>query len=174
MRAQNAGIQMITIHGRTRTMKSSEAAEWELIRDVKNNNRMHIPIFGNGDVTSPESAKYFKDNFNVDGLMIGRASYGNPWIFRDIKHFLATGEILPKPDIAERVDICKIHLEKSVAWKGERQGIFEIRKHYGDYFKGLRNFKAFRIQLVSLVNADEIYQTLAEIKTHYADSPADQ
>ncbi len=166
-RLQDVGIKAITIHGRTRTMKSSVAAEWDLIGKVKNNSRMQIPVFGNGDVISPESAKYFKDNFGVDGLMIGRASYGNPWIFREIKHFLKTGELLAKPDISERVEICKIHLQKSIEWKGELRGIFEIRKHYSDYFKGLPNFKPFKIKLVSLENHKELFQLLDEIKSHY-------
>ncbi len=172
-RLQDVGIKALTIHGRTRTMKSSEAAEWELIRDVKNNPRMKIPIFGNGDVKGPESAKYFKDNFNVDGLMIGRASYGNPWIFRNIKHFLETGEILPQPDISERVKICKLHLEKSIEWKGEHKGIIEIRKHYGDYFKGIQHFKEFKIKLVSFENPNDIFQTLNEIDEHYGANPTD-
>ena len=167
-RVQDVGIKAITIHGRTRTMKSSEAAEWDLIRDVKNNQRMKIPVFGNGDVVSPETAKHFKDNYAVDGLMIGRGSYGNPWIFRDIKHYLKTGEILPKPDVAERVKICKIHFEKSLEWKGDHRGVFEIRKHYGDYFKGLPNFKPYRIKLVTLEDPQEIFQLLDEIGDKYA------
>jgi tRNA-dihydrouridine synthase B len=167
-RVQDVGIKAITIHGRTRTMKSSEAAEWDLIRDVKNNQRMNIPVFGNGDVISPETAKHFKDNFGVDGLMIGRGSYGNPWIFRDIKHYLKTGEILPKPDVSERVKICKIHFEKSLEWKGDHRGVFEIRKHYGDYFKGLPNFKPYRIKLVTLEDPQEIFQLLDEIEDKYA------
>lgn len=166
-RLQDVGIKAITIHGRTRTMKTSEAAEWELIREVKNNKHMLIPVFGNGDVTSPQKAKHFKDNYGVDGLMIGRASYGNPWIFREIKHFIETGELLNKPDISEKVRICKLHLEKSLDWKGENRGIHEIRKHYGDYFKGFENFKPFKIKLVSLENPDEIFETLNEIETFY-------
>lgn len=172
-RLQDVGIKALTIHGRTRTMKSSEAAEWELIGDVKNNPRMQIPIFGNGDVTGSETAKNFKEKFSVDGLMIGRASYGNPWIFRDIKHYLKTGEILSKPDISERVKICKLHLEKSIDWKGDRRGIFEIRKHYGDYFKGIRNFKEFKIKLVSSENPNEIFETLNEIERYYTANPID-
>ena len=172
-RLQDVGINALTIHGRTRTMKSSDAAEWELIRDVKNNPRMTIPIFGNGDVTSPEKAKYFKDNYAVDGLMVGRASYGNPWIFNEIKKFINKGKLLPKPDITERVKICKLHLEKSIEWKGKNRGIFEIRKHYGNYFKGIKNFKTFKVKLMGLENPDEIFQTLNEIEIHYTANPID-
>jgi len=166
-RLQDVGIKAITIHGRTRTMKSSEGAEWELIGKVKNNPRMQIPVFGNGDVIDPECAKYFKDTFGVDGLMIGRASYGNPWIFNQIKHYLNTGQKLPEPTISERVEICKIHLLKSIEWKGNHRGIFEIRKHYGDYFKGLPNFKPFKIKLVSIEDSDELFGLLDEIKDYY-------
>ncbi len=166
-RLQDVGITAITIHGRTRTMKTSDAAEWNLIADVKNNPRISIPVFGNGDVNGPESAKKFKDKFGVDGLMIGRASYGNPWIFNEIKHYLDTGELLPKPDISARVKTCIIHLRKSIEWKNGRRGIFEMRRHYGDYFKGLPNFKHFKTQLVSLEDAEEIYVVLDKVKNQY-------
>ena len=165
---QDVGIKALTIHGRTRTMKPRDKADWTLIGEVKNNPRMHIPIFGNGDVFDAHSAKHFKDTYGVDGLMIGRGSYGNPWIFREVKHFLNTGELLEKPDIHERVKIYKMHFEKSVEWKGERTGILEMRKHYADYFKGYHNFKPFRMQLVSLESKDEILNVIDEIEKHYS------
>ena len=166
-RLQDVGIQAITIHARTRVTRSSEPADWTLVGEVVKNPRMHIPIFGNGDIFSPETAKYCKDNYGVDGLMIARGSYGNPWIFRDIKHYLATGEILPPPDIHERVRVCRTHLERSVAWKGERTAIFEIRKHYADYFKGYPNFKNFKIALMEAQSYDEVDRLLMEIESFY-------
>lgn len=166
---QDTGIQAITIHGRTRVTRSSEPADWTLIGEVKKNPRMHIPVFGNGDVFSPEAAKYFRDTYHVDGLMIARGSYGNPWIFRDIKHYLATGEKLPVPDVRERVEICRIHLEKSVDWKGERVAINEIRKHYSDYFKGLPDFKPFKVALMEARSSDEVDHILQEIEKVYSD-----
>ena len=166
-RIQDVGVKAITIHGRTRTQKPRIPADWTLIGEVKNNPRMHIPVFGNGDVVDAVSAKYFRDNFGVDGLMIARGVYGNPWIFRDIKHYLKTGEILPTPDIEERIRISKIQLEKSVAWKGERRGVLEIRKHWGDYFKGYPNFKPFRMKLMNTDSFDEILSILDDIRTYY-------
>lgn len=166
---QDTGIQAITIHGRTRVTRSSEPADWTLIGEVKKNPRMHIPVFGNGDVFSPEAAKYFRDTYHVDGLMIARGSYGNPWIFRDIKHYLATGEKLPVPDVRERVEICRIHLEKSVDWKGERVALNEIRKHYSDYFKGLPDFKPFKVALMEARSSDEVDHLLQEIERVYSD-----
>jgi len=137
-RIQDTGVKAITIHGRTRTQKYNIPADWKLIGDVKNNPRMHIPIFGNGDVVDAISAKYFKDNFGVDGLMIGRAVYGNPWIFREIKHYLKTGEVIEIPNIDERIRICTVQLEKSVEWKGVHRGILEIRKHWSNYLKDIK------------------------------------
>jgi tRNA-dihydrouridine synthase B len=166
-RLQDVGIQALAIHGRTRTMRYAEPADWTLIGEVKNNPRMHIPIIGNGDIVDPVSAKYFKDKYGVDGLMIGRAVYGNPWIFRDIKHYFATGELLPLPDIKERVRVSLLHLERSLVWKGERTGILEIRKHWGHYFKGFPNFKPFRIRLMQAETAAEIKTILGEIETYY-------
>lgn len=171
-RIQDVGIKALTIHGRTRTMRTSDKAEWELIGKVKNNPRMHIPIFGNGDVFGPESAKHFKDKYGVDGLMIGRATYGNPWIFREVKHYLDTGELLAKPDIHERAKICKLHFKKSIEWKGERTGILEMRKHYSDYFKGYFNFKPFRMRLVQSEDAPEILSIIDEIENHYSTTPS--
>ncbi|NQU85198.1 MAG: tRNA dihydrouridine synthase DusB, partial [Mariniphaga sp.] len=154
-RLQDVGIEAISIHARTKVQGYKGKADWTLIGEVKKNPRMKIPVFGNGDILSPEIAKHFKETYNVDGLMIGRGSYGNPWIFKQIKHYLNTGEILPQPDINERVNICKKHLEKSIEWKGDRRGIFEMRKHYRSYFKAYPNFKQFRIKLVTIENKDE-------------------
>jgi len=165
---QDVGVKAITIHGRTRTQKPRIPADWTLIGEVKNNPRMHIPVFGNGDVVDPISAKYFKDNFGVDGLMVARGVYGNPWIFNEIKHYLKTGELLPKPDIEERLRICTIQLQKSVEWKGERRGVLEIRKHWGDYFKGYPNFKGFRMKLMNSESLDYTLEILQEIRRNYS------
>jgi nifR3 family TIM-barrel protein len=169
-RLQDVGIQAITIHGRTRVTRSSEPADWTLIGEVKNNRAMHIPVFGNGDVFSPEAAKFFKDTYHVDGLMIARGSYGNPWIFREIKHFLATGEKLAPPDVHERVDICRIHLEKSVEWKGERVALNEIRKHYADYFKAYPDFKRFKVALMETDTFAGVNALLSEIEEVYSNN----
>ena len=166
-RLQDVGILAITIHGRTRVTRSSEPADWTLIGEVRKNPKMFIPVFGNGDVFSPEAAKFFKDTYHVDGLMIARGSYGNPWIFRDIKHYLATGEKLPAPDIHERVKICRIHLEKSVEWKGERVALNEIRKHYSDYFKGYPDFKRFKVALMEAGDLNTVLDLLNEIERFY-------
>lgn len=167
-RLQDVGIQAITIHGRTRVTRSSEPADWTLIGEVKKNPKMFIPVFGNGDVFTPEAAKFFKENYQVDGLMIARGSYGNPWIFRDIKHYLATGEKFPSPDIHERVRICRIHLEKSVDWKGERVALNEIRKHYTDYFKGYPDFKRFKVALMEAGDINTVLNHLKEIEEFYS------
>ncbi|HPM92211.1 MAG TPA: tRNA dihydrouridine synthase DusB [Bacteroidales bacterium] len=167
-RLQDVGIQAITIHGRTRVTRSSEPADWTLIGKVKENPAMHIPVFGNGDVFTPQAAKFFKENYHVDGLMVARGSYGNPWIFRDIKHYLATGRILSAPDIHERVRICRIHLEKSVEWKGERVAVNEIRKHYSDYFKGFPDFKRYKVLLMEESSSEKINQILNDIEHYYS------
>lgn len=168
-RLQDVGIKAITIHARTRVTRSSEPADWTLIGEVKKNPRMHIPVFGNGDVFTPEAALFFKNNYHVDGLMIARGSYGNPWIFRDIKQYLSIGEVPPPPDIRERIRICRIHLDKSVDWKGERVAIFEMRKHYSDYFKGYPNFKPFRVALMDSETHEEVNCIFADIEKTYAD-----
>jgi tRNA-dihydrouridine synthase B len=167
-RLQDVGIQAITIHARTRVTRSSEPADWTLVGEVKMNPAMHIPVFGNGDVFTPEAAKFFKDTYHVDGLMIARGSYGNPWIFRDIRHFLATGEKLPPPGIHERVRICRIHLEKSIDWKGERVALNEIRKHYADYFKGYPDFKRFKVLLMAAEESEKVKDILSEIEIYYS------
>jgi len=167
-RLQDVGIKAITVHGRTRVTRSSEPADWTLIGEVVKNPRMHIPVFGNGDVFSPEIARTFKETYGVQGLMIARGSYGNPWIFREIKHYLATGELLPPPDIHERVKICRIHLEKSVTWKGERVAINEMRKHYADYFKGYPNFKSFKVGLMECLTEKDVNELLGKIEDYYS------
>jgi hypothetical protein len=159
-RLQDAGIKAISIHGRTRQQMYKGEADWSLIADVKNNSRMRIPIFGNGDIDSPEKAVEYKERFGVDGIMIGRAAIGYPWIFREIKHFWKTGEHLAPPDIEERVRVAKRHLELSLDWKGEHRGIVEMRRHYTNYFKGIHHFKNYRQVLVSSYDARELLDTL--------------
>ena len=166
-RLQDIGIKALTIHGRTRAQMYKGNADWTLIREIKRNPRIHIPIFGNGDVDSVEKAANWKIEYGVDGIMIGRAAIGYPWIFREIKHFFATGEYLPGPTIQERIDICRIHLDKSVIWKGEKTGIFEMRRHYSNYFKGIPNFKEYRMKLVSLENIEHIYSVLDNIAEQF-------
>jgi len=167
-RLQNVGIKALTIHGRTRAQMYKGEADWQLIREVKKNPQIGIPIFGNGDIDSPEKAAAWKREFDVDGMMIGRASIGNPWIFREIKYFLKTGNFFPKPTIEERVKVCKTHLQKSIAWKGPKTGIFEMRRHYANYFKGMEHFKETRMKLVASENIDEIYDILEGIKPEHA------
>lgn len=166
-RLQDIGIKALTIHGRTRSQMYKGRADWTLIGEIKNNPRIHIPIFGNGDVSTPEQAKELKNKYGVDGIMIGRASIGYPWIFNEIKHFLKTGEHLTKPVIDDRVNICKIHLEKSIQWKGEVLGILEMRRHYGNYFKGLPNFKDYKTTLVTSPSITELFNTLEIIREKY-------
>lgn len=164
---QDVGIQAITIHGRLRTTRSSVPADWTLIGEVKKNPRMHIPVFGNGDVIDGPSARHFKETYGVDGLMIARGSYGNPWVFREVKQYLADGTLPPLPDIHERVRISRIHLEKSVDWKGERLAILEMRKHWSYYFKGYPHFKPFRIRLMEVETFSEMLELLGEIEVHF-------
>ena len=166
-RLQDVGIAALTIHGRLRTTKYSEPADWTLIGAVKNNPRMHIPIIGNGDVVDGPSAKHFKDTYGVDGLMIGRASYGNPWIFKEIRQYLEEGTLPEVPDVAERVRMARLQLERSVDWKGERVAIMEIRKHWSAYFKGYPNFKPFKMRLMEAKTAVEVEEILREIERHF-------
>ncbi len=168
-RLQDVGIQALSIHGRTRVQLYKGEADWTLIGEVKNNPRMKIPIFGNGDIDSPQKALEYKNRYGVDGIMIGRASIGHPWIFREIKHFVATGEVLAGPTIEERVEACNTHFEKSIAWKGERVGLVEMRRHYANYFKGLTHFKDFRMKLVQTESIAEVYQILNSIAKEYQD-----
>ncbi len=168
-RLQDVGIEALSIHGRTRVQMYKGDADWTLIGEVKNNPRMHIPIFGNGDINTPEKAVQYKNTYGVDGIMIGRASIGYPWIFNEIKHFMKTGEHLPKPGIQERVEATRQHLMSSVKWKGETLGILEMKRHYTNYFKGIDHFKDYRMKLVTSFDLNEILATLDEISEHYAD-----
>lgn len=168
-RLQDVGIKAISIHGRTRKQMYKGDADWTLIAETKNNPRLHIPVFGNGDVATPEKAKEFKDKYGVDGIMIGRGSIGNPWIFREIKHFLRTGEKLKKPELADRVDACKEHFDMSVKWKGEKLGVLEMRRHYANYFRGIPGFKPFRMKLVTSDETQEVVDTLELVKAKFVD-----
>ena len=159
-RLQDAGIRALTIHGRTRAQMYKGEADWSLIGAVKNNPRMHIPIIGNGDIRTPQDALNAFERYGVDGVMIGRASFGHPWIFREIRHFLETGEELPPMSVADRVALAKDHLAKSIEVKGERRGVFEMRRHLACYFKGLDNFKETRLKLVTLTDIEELNKTL--------------
>lgn len=166
-RLQDVGIQALSIHGRTRSQMYKGQADWTMIRDIKRNPRIKIPIFGNGDVDSIEKAADWRREYEVDGIMIGRGSIGYPWIFREIKHFFKTGERLDGPTIEERVDVCRVHLQKSVEWKGEKQGIFEMRRHYSNYFKSIPHFKEYRMKLVKLDQLADIEEVLDEIRTGF-------
>ena len=163
-RLQDVGIQAITIHGRTRAQMYSGVADWTLIGEVKNNPRMHIPVIGNGDITGIESARLVKDTYGIDAIMIGRASIGNPWIFRDIKDYIKKGIIHEPPTLAERIDICLQHLHLSVAKKPERHALLEFRKHYTGYFRGMPNFKPIRMQLLTLLDLKEIENVLLTLQ----------
>jgi putative TIM-barrel protein, nifR3 family len=166
-RLQDVGISALTIHARTRSQMYKGHSDWSYIAKVKNNPRIHIPIFGNGDIDSPQKALEYRNKYGVDGIMIGRAAIGYPWIFREIKHYFATGELLAPPTIADRVAAARNHLIWSVEWKGERQGVLEMRRHYANYFKGLPNFKEHRQRLVTLDSAAEIVTALEEIVAKY-------
>jgi len=155
-RLQDVGIKAISIHGRTRKQMYKGEADWSLIAEVKNNPRMNIPVFGNGDIDSPQKAVEYRKRYGVDGIMIGRASIGYPWIFREIKHYMATGETLAPPTIAERIEATRYHLEKSVEWKGERIGINEMKRHYANYFKGVPHFRDHKIKLVTSNELEEL------------------
>lgn len=166
-RLQDVGIKAITIHGRTRKQMYKGEANWELIARVKENPRLFIPVFGNGDIDDPVKAKKFKLRYGVDGIMIGRASIGNPWIFKEIKHYLASGEVPDPPGIAERVRVVRQHLMHSIRWKGEQLGVLEMRRHYGNYFKGFPGIRHFRSQLVYSNNSEEIFWLLDRIEGHF-------
>ncbi|PHR50076.1 MAG: tRNA dihydrouridine synthase DusB [Fluviicola sp.] len=162
-RLQDVGIEAISIHGRTRKQMYKGEADWTLISEVKNNPRMKIPVFGNGDIDSPEKAVEYKEKYGVDGLMIGRASIGYPWFFNEVKHFYKTGEHLPKPTLQERVDVTRRHLDMSIKWKGEKLALVEMKRHYTNYFKGIPHFKPYRTKLVTTFDLNEIYDTLDEV-----------
>ena len=167
-RLQDIGIQALTVHGRTRVQMYKGDADWTLIGRLKENSRIQIPIFGNGDIDSPEKALDYRNRFGVDGIMIGRASIGYPWIFNEIKHFMQTGQHLVPPTVAERVRVCKQHLDFSIRWKGTITGIFEMRRHYATYFKGLDNFKPFRMRFVEAATYEQILAILEEVTETYS------
>ena len=166
-RLQDAGISALTIHGRTRCQLYRGAADWTLIGAVKANPRMHIPIIGNGDITDGPSAREAFERYGVDGIMIGRATYGHPWIFREIKYFLEKGEPMPEPSVAEKVALARRHLALSLALKGEPRGIYEMRRYLSCYFKGLPNFKETRMRMVTTLDVAELYSILDSIEQQY-------
>ena len=168
-RLQDVGIQALTIHGRTRKQMYKGEADWSYIAEVKNDPGIHIPIFGNGDIDSPKKALEYKNRFGVDGIMIGRAAIGYPWVFNEIKHFMSTGETLDAPGLEERVSVAIQHLDFSVEWKGERQGLFEMRRHYTNYFRGIPNFKPVRTILVESESYETVKDTLLQIPKQFGE-----
>ncbi len=167
-RLQDVGTQAIAIHGRTRAQMYKGKANWTPIAEVKNNARIHIPIFGNGDVDSAEKAVIMRDTFGLDGAMVGRASIGNPWFFKDVKHFFKTGEHAEPPTLEERIATAKRHLEMAIAWNGEHAGIFETRRHYTNYFKGIPNFKEYRLKMVTSDTKEEVFAAFEEVLEKFA------
>lgn len=167
-RLQDIGIKALSIHGRTRKQMYKGDADWRLIGNIKNNPRVTIPIFGNGDIDSPEKAKRYKETYGVDGIMIGRATIGNPWIFNEIKQYIEIGLKLEPPTISERVDVCKRHFEFGIKWKGDVLGVVEMRRHYSNYFKGVSHFKDFRTRLVSTMDQNEIIAILDEVAENFS------
>ena len=168
-RLQDAGAKALSIHGRTRAQMYKGDANWQLISNVKNNQRMHIPIFGNGDVNTPERAKKMRDEYGLDGAMIGRASIGNPWFFNQVKYFLETGTYAAPPSVQERVQFAKRHLEMAIDWKGETLGVLETRRHYTNYFKGIPNFKSLRTRMVTSNESAKVFEVLNEITAQFSD-----
>jgi len=166
---QDKGIEALTIHGRTRAQMYKGEADWTLIGEVKNNPAMHIPIIGNGDICNPVQALQAFDDYGVDGIMIGRAAVGRPWLFKQIKHYLRTGELLPEPTISEKVDVARLQFSKSLQWKSEPAGIYEMRRHFSNYFKGLPHFKEIRIKLLTSLDVNEIFGILEDIERIYGD-----
>jgi tRNA-dihydrouridine synthase B len=167
-RLQDVGIKALAIHGRTRCQMYKGTADWELIAKVKNNPRIRIPVFGNGDIDSPQKALEYKNRYGVDGIMIGRAAIGYPWIFREVKHYIQTGELLPAPTLAERVEVCKRQLRKSLQWRGPESGVYAMRRHYISYLKGLPEFAPFRKRLVSTDDPLEVEAVLDDLLIAYA------
>lgn len=168
-RLQDVGCQAISIHGRTRVQMYKGNADWTLISEVKNNPRMHIPVFGNGDVKTPEDAVRMRDEYGLDGAMIGRASIGYPWFFKEVKHFIKTGTHLPPPTMEERVDAARRHLQMSINWKGEKLGVLETRRHYTNYFKGIPNFKPYRVKMVTSDDSADVFSTFDEVLELFRD-----
>lgn len=169
-RLQDVGIQALAIHGRTRAQMYKGEATWEPIAEVKNNPRMHIPIFGNGDVDCPEKAVIMRDRYGLDGAMIGRASIGNPWFFNQVKYFFKTGQHLTPPDICERTKTAKRHLEMAIAWNGPQAGLFETRRHYTNYFKGIPHFKEYRLRMVTANSKEEVFQVFDEVLDKFGEN----
>ena len=167
-RLQDVGCKAIAIHGRTRAQMYKGDADWSYIEKVKNNPRMHIPVFANGDINTPERAMFIRDDLGLDGAMIGRASIGNPWFFNEVKHYFETGIHKEPSSIKERAEVAKRHLEMSVAWKGEKLGVYETRRHYSNYFKGIENFKPYRQKLVTTETSNEVYEILDSISEKFA------
>jgi nifR3 family TIM-barrel protein len=168
-RLQDIGIKSIAIHGRTRAQMYKGNADWKPIAAVKNNPRMHIPVFGNGDVNTPERAAEMRDDYGLDGAMIGRATIGNPWFFKQVKHFFKTGEHLQPISMPERVEAARRHLQMSIDWKGEKLGVFETRRHYTNYFKGIPNFKEYRMKMVTSDDSKDVFETFDEVLEKFAD-----
>ena len=166
-RIQDAGAKAITIHGRTRAQMYKGFADWTLISDVKNNPRMKIPVFGNGDVNSPEKAIEMRDKFGLDGAMVGRASIGNPWFFKQVKHFFKTGEHLPPPKLSERINMAEKHLKMAINWKGEKLGVLETRRHYSSYFKGIPDFKKYKTMMVTSDFSEDLFSLFNELKEKF-------
>ena len=166
-RLQDVGIKAISIHGRTRAQMYKGEADWSLIAEVKNNPRMHIPVFGNGDIDSPQKALEYKNRFGVDVLMIGSSSIGNPWFFNEVKTYLNEGFIIPEPSLQEKLEVVREHLDFSIRWKGERLGLLEMRRHYARYFKGIQDFKKYRTQLVTIENKEELFSLLNTIEEQF-------
>ena len=169
-RLQDVGIKALTIHGRTRKQMYKGEANWEYIAEVKNDPQIQIPIFGNGDINTPEKALEYKERYNVDGIMIGRASIGYPWIFNEIKNFINEKKKIKKPSLEERINTVKRHLDFSIEWKGETLGLLEMRRHYTNYFRGIENFKKFRMQLIESASYEESLETLNKINKHFKES----
>ncbi len=167
-RLQDAGVQALAIHGRTRSQMYKGSANWEPIAEVKNNPRMVIPVFGNGDVDSPEKALLMRDKYGLDGAMIGRASIGNPWFFNQVKHFFNTGSHLEPPTLEERVVVARKHLERAIAWNGMQAGLLETRRHYSNYFKGYPDFKEYRTRMVTAATKEEVFAVFDDVLEQYA------
>jgi len=168
-RLQDVGIKAIAIHGRTRAQMYKGNADWKPIAAVKNNPRMHIPVFGNGDVNCPEKAVEMRDEYGLDGAMIGRASIGNPWFFKQVKHYFNTGEYLKPITLQERVEAARRHLQMSIDWKGEKLGVFETRRHYTNYFKGIPNFKEYRMKMVTSDHSEDVFAAFDEVLEKFSD-----
>lgn len=167
-RLQDVGCKAIAIHGRTRAQMYKGEADWKPIAEVKNNPRMHIPVFGNGDINSPEKAMLMRDSYGLDGAMIGRATIGNPWFFRQVKHFFKTGELLPLVSLEERVEAARRHLQMAIDWKGEKLGVFETRRHYTNYFKGIPHFKEYRMKMVTSDEAVDVFAVFDEVEEKFS------